>query len=63
MRGRGILFKGVSLSAKHKLNAAYLNGALLIAAVFGIAAESLTVFLLVAALLIASSLHDGSIRK
>ena len=63
MRGRGILFKGVGLSAKHKLNAAYLNGALLIAAVSGIAAESFIVFLLVAALLIVGSLHDGSIRK
>ena len=51
------------MSAKHKLNAAYLNGALLIAAVSGIAAESFIVFLLVAALLIVGSLHDGSIRK
>ncbi len=61
--GGGILFRGAYLSAKHKLNAAHINGALLIAAVFGIASESFVVFLLVASLLIGGALHDGSIRK
>ena len=51
------------MTAKHKLNAANINGTLLIAAVFGIASEGFVVFLLVAALLLAGSLHDGSIRK
>jgi hypothetical protein len=55
--------KGACLTAKHKLNAAHVNGALAIAAVIGIASESFLVFLLVAALLIAGSMHDGSIRK
>ena len=51
------------MTAKHKLNAAYLNGALLVAAVFGIASKSFVVFLLVASLLIGGAMHDGSIRK
>jgi hypothetical protein len=55
--------EGDCLTAKHKLNAAHVNGALITAAVFGIASESFIVFLLVAAMLIAGSLHNGSIRK
>jgi len=51
------------LTAKHKLNSAYVNGAVVIAALVGIVCESWLVFLLVAALLIAGSLQDGSIRK
>lgn len=51
------------MSAKHKLNAAHINGTLLIATLFGIASESFIVFLLVASLLIAGAMHDGSIRK
>ena len=51
------------MTAKHKLNAANINGALLIAAVVGTLAESWIVFLIVAGLLISSGLHDGSIRK
>ena len=51
------------MTAKHKLNAAHVNGALVTAAVFGIASGSFFVFLLVAALLVAGSMHDGSIRK
>ena len=51
------------MSAKHKLNAAHINGALLIAAVFGIASESFVVFLFVASLLIGGAMHDGSIRQ
>ncbi len=51
------------MSAKHKLNAAHINGASLIAAVFGIASESFVVFLFLASLLIGGALHDGSIRK
>ena len=51
------------MTAKHKLNAANINGALLIAAVVGTLTESWIVFLIVAGLLISSGLHDGSIRK
>ncbi len=51
------------MTAKHKLNAAHINGTLLVAAVFGIASESFIVFLLVGSLLISGALHDGSIRK
>ena len=51
------------MTAKHKLNAAHINSALLIAAVFGIASESFVVFLFLASLLIGGALHDGSIRK
>ena len=51
------------MTAKHKLNAAHVNGALAIAAVIGFASESFLVFLLVAALLLGGSMHDGSIRK
>ena len=51
------------MTAKHKLNAANINGALLIGAVFGILAGNWIVFLIVACLLISSGLHDGSIRK
>lgn len=50
------------MTAKHKLNAAHINGALVIATVFGIASESFVVFLVVAAVLINGAMHDGSIR-
>lgn len=51
------------MTAKHKLNAAHINGTLLVAAVFGIASESFIVFLFVASLLIGGAMHDGSIRE
>ena len=41
------------MTAKHKLNAAYTNGALVMAAVAGIMFESWIVFLIVAGVLIA----------
>jgi hypothetical protein len=50
------------LSARHKLNVAAVNGALVIAAVIGLAATSWPVFLVVLAVLIVGSLHDGGIR-
>ena len=52
-----------SLTAKHKLNAAHINGALVVAAVIGLASGNFIVFLVVAGLLIAGGMHDGSIRK
>jgi len=51
------------LSAKHKLNSAHVNGALIIAAGLGIATGSITLFLIVVAVLIAQGLHNGDIRK
>ena len=51
------------MTAKHKLNAAFIQGALVIAAVFGILAGSWLVFLITAGILIAMNLHDGSIRR
>ena len=55
--------KGASLSAKHKLNSAHINGALIIAALLGFATGSMALFLIAAALLIAQGLHNGDIRK
>ena len=55
--------KGASLSAKHKLNSAHVNGALIIAAGLGIATGSITLFLIVVAVLIGEGLHNGDIRK
>jgi hypothetical protein len=54
---------GACLTAKHKLNAAHVNGALMIAAVLGVLTQSWLVFLIAAAVLIATSIQDGSIRK
>ncbi len=51
------------MTAKHKLNSAFVNGALVTAAVLGVLSESWVVFLLVAAVLIAGNIMDGSIRK
>ena len=55
--------EGRVLSAKHKLNSAFINGALIVAAVLGAMFESWTVFLVAAGVLLATSLHDGSIRR
>lgn len=51
------------MTAKHKLNSAYIQGTLVIAAMVGILTESWLVFLLVAVVLISAGMHDGSIRK
>ena len=59
----GIPFTGQLMTAKHKLNGAYLNGSLLTAAAVGLASGSWLVFLAVAILLIGAAMHDGSIRK
>jgi hypothetical protein len=49
-------------TARHKLNGAYLLGALLIAGLVGAMFESWTVFMIAAGVLIATNLHDGNIR-
>ena len=50
------------MSARHKLNSAYLNGALGVAALIGAVTGSWGVFWLASAVLVASSIHSGDIR-
>jgi hypothetical protein len=50
------------MGARQKLNAAYLNGGLLIAALVGIATESWSLFLLVLIISVVSSCYSGDIR-
>ncbi|MBI1314469.1 hypothetical protein GC176_24515 [bacterium] len=49
-------------TARHKLNAAYIHGALLIAALLTAVTESWTVFILSASVLTATSILSGEIR-
>lgn len=51
-----------SLNARHKLNAAYALGALLLAGALGLLTRSPTVFVLTAGALMAASVHSGDIR-
>ena len=50
------------MGARQKLNQAYFNGALVIAAVLGVAAQSWTVFWIATLVVSGSSLHSGGIR-
>jgi len=50
------------MTARHKLNAAYLSAILLLAAVIGTMAGSWVVFFIASAVLVGLSLHAGSIR-
>ncbi len=50
------------MGARQKLNTAYFNGGLLIAAIVGIAAGSWWVFFLVLILTVAGSIYSGNIR-
>ena len=49
-------------SARHKLNAAYIHGALIVAGLAGALGGSWNVFILVAAVLTATSALSGEIR-
>jgi hypothetical protein len=49
-------------SARHKLNAAYIHGSLIIAGLIGAIGESWNVFILVAGVLTAPSALSGEIR-
>tara|TARA_R110002072_G_scaffold289831_2_gene457085 strand:+ start:14223 stop:14402 length:180 start_codon:yes stop_codon:yes gene_type:complete len=49
-------------SARHKLNAAYIHGSLIIAALLGAIGQSWNVFILTAAVLTATSVLGGEIR-
>ena len=50
------------MSARHKLNQAYVHGALVFAAVIGAVCGSWVVFWVTAAILVGLSLHSGDIR-
>tara|TARA_R110002072_G_scaffold191909_1_gene348624 strand:+ start:2650 stop:2850 length:201 start_codon:yes stop_codon:yes gene_type:complete len=50
------------MSARHKLNQACVNGALLLAGLVGACAESWTVFLTLLVILVGLSIHAGDIR-
>jgi hypothetical protein len=51
------------LSARRKLNAAAVHGAILISALVGWLFRSWVVFLLALAVLIGTSIHSGEIRR
>lgn len=50
------------MGARQKLNQAYLNGALVLAAVVGIATQSWAVFWLAVIFVVGSSFYAGDIR-
>lgn len=50
------------MSARQKLNQAYINGVLLIAGLIAACAESLTVFVTLTVIFIALAIHAGEIR-
>ncbi len=50
------------MGAKNKLNAAALNGALVVGGLVGAVTGSWTAFFLCAAVLVASAVHAGDIR-
>lgn len=51
------------MGAKHKLNAAHFQGALLVSGLVGWLAESWGVFLLALAALLLGACHTGDIRR
>ena len=50
------------MGARTKINTAALNGCMIVAAVFGLAFDSLGVFITVAVLLVAGDWYSGLIR-
>ena len=50
------------MSARHKLNQSYVNGALLLAGFAGACAESWTVFITLMVIFVSLSIHAGDIR-
>ena len=50
------------MSARHKLNSAAINGALVVGGIVGALTQSWVVFGLCAAILVVSAVHNGSIR-
>jgi hypothetical protein len=54
---------GGTLTARHKLNAAYFQGALIIAGILGAVTESYLVFFIALASLLVGNLLAGEIRR
>lgn len=50
------------MGARHKLNQAYLNGSLFVAAIVGISLQSWLAFWIILALGVACNLYGGQIR-
>ncbi len=50
------------MGARHKLNQAYVNGAVIFAAVIGVLTESWPIFFVTLGLSIAIAVHAGDIR-
>jgi hypothetical protein len=50
------------MGARRKLNIAFINGALLIGAVVGVACKSWSVFIVAAVVLIGGALYCGDVR-
>lgn len=50
------------MGARHKLNQAFVNGALIVAGLIGFATQSLIAFLVVLGILLLLSTHSGDIR-
>jgi hypothetical protein len=57
-----VFMGNMSRTAKHKLNGAYVMGAVLIAGLIGGVFGSWFIFFLALGVLVAVSVHDGSIR-
>jgi hypothetical protein len=51
------------MSAKHKLNAAYFQGALLVAGLVGALADSWAVFVIALIALLLAAYHAGDLRR
>jgi hypothetical protein len=50
------------MGARQKLNSAYVAGSLIIAGVFGVAAQSWVVFIIVLILILAANLYERNLR-
>jgi len=50
------------VSARHKLNIAYINGAVIIGGIAGLVFNSFTVFVATTIAMVVFALHDGNIR-
>jgi hypothetical protein len=61
----GTLLKrgGVPIGARHKLNVAFVNGALIVAALAGLVFRSWTVFIVVGVVLVGAAFYCGDIRR
>lgn len=51
------------IGARHKLNVAFVNGALIVAALAGLVFQSWVVFAVVAVVLVGAAIYCGDIRR